>query len=131
MVRKQSNQGNNRRNLRKAPSRGVPKPVSPNYRVDMMHHQLAAMKKDPNSAPYDYYTRQSEQPPRHPRGYHTSKPPPAPVAKQTKKGYSMLNIEVKEELYKKFVSKLKGTSKSPKEVMNQLISFYNMGKIKI
>jgi len=50
---------------------------------------------------------------------------------KTKKGYTTLSIELKDDLYKKFVSKVKEKDKSPKEVMNQLISFYNMGKINI
>ena len=115
-----------------APGRGGPprggsgqpvqRTVSPMYKVDLMHHQLSGM---------------TSQPPQ-----HTGRPPARYQQPRTqgiskvhhpkeKKGYTNLNIELKDDLYKKFVSKVKDQDKSPKEVLNQLISFYNMGKINI
>lgn len=48
-----------------------------------------------------------------------------------KRGYTYHTFEVKDDLYKQFASKARDSSKSQKEVINQLISFFNMGKIKI
>jgi hypothetical protein len=52
-------------------------------------------------------------------------------AAAARKGYSNHTFELKNELYNQFAEKLKVSDKSPKEVINQLISFYNMDKIKI
>ena len=101
--------------------------VSPLYKVDLFHHQLAGMG--------------NQQPPQHigqpePRYPHKPARPPRahdrkPHQQKAKKGFANINLEVKEELYEKFMDKVKEQSKSPKEVLNQLISFYNMGKINI
>ena len=107
---------------RSGPGKPAQRTVSPMYKVDLMHHQLSGM---------------SSQPPQHsgkPPARH--QPPRAPESRKThhakaKKGYTSLSLELKDDLYKKFVNKVKEKDKSPKEVMNQLISFYNMGKINI
>ena len=93
------------------------------YKVDLMHHQLSGMN--------------TQQPPQHtnlPQARHQQPRPQEgrkPHTPKARKGYTNLSIELKDDLYKKFVSKVKELDKSPKEVMNQLISFYNMGKINI
>jgi len=104
---------------RKGPKKTAPKTVSPHYRVDMMHHQLAGS--------------QSLQPSPFSRPQKTSEPArrPEKIGRKAKKGYTNMNIDIRDELYRKFVRKVKENSKSPKEVLNQLISFYNMGKINI
>lgn len=103
--------------------------VSPLYKVDLMHHQLAGMTTQlPQhiGQPEPRYPHKPARPPRPPRA-HDKKP----HQQKAKKGYTNINLEVKEELYDEFVDKVKEQSKSPKEVLNQLISFYNMGKINI
>ena len=97
--------------------------VSPMYKVDLMHHQLSGMTSQP--------PQHTGRPPvRHqqPRPHGSNKPSHLP---KDKKGYTSLTVDLKDDLYKQFVSKVKEQDKSPKEVMNQLISFYNMGKINI
>lgn len=109
------------------------KPVSPNYQVDMMHHRLGSQQ---NAQGHQGSYGHLSQPSGHPMGQKQSpfrrgpgkKYPAKPPAR---KGYITLNLEIKDELYKKFTSALKDSSKTPKEVINQLISFYNMGKINI
>lgn len=91
-----------------------------------MHHQLAGMGQQPPQHMGQPAPRYPHQPARPPRG-HDKKP----HQQKAKKGYTNINLEVKEELYGKFVDKVKEQDKSPKEVLNQLISFYNMGKINI
>ena len=99
------------------------------YKVDLMHHQLSGM-----TSPQQQHTA---QPPQHigkpPARYQQPRTHGSKQAHQPKekKGYTNLNIELKDDLYKTFVSKVKEQDKSPKEVLNQLISFYNMGKINI
>ncbi len=112
----------------RAPTQG--KPTSPNYRVDMMHHQLAAINKEKRAG------YQSNHAPQHapyhaPQAHSKSFAGNPQQRQQSKKGYRNLSFDVKEELYRAFMGKIKGSSKSPKEVINQLISFYNMGKINL
>lgn len=78
----------------------------------MMHHQLAEINKQQHN--HHYAGRPNTQP-----------------QTQTRKGYKNISLDVKEDLYRKFQNRLKDSSKSPKEVINQLISFYSMGKINI
>jgi len=96
--------------------------VSPMYKVDLMHHQLSGMTSQPPQHTGKPPVRHPPQRNLEPRKVHHAK---------AKKGYTTLSLELKDDLYKKFVNKVKEKDKSPKEVMNQLISFYNMGKINI
>jgi len=111
---------------RPRPQSGQPRQVSSNYQVEMFHHHN-------NPHPSSSHGRvQPSGPNRFSRdqsggkwGRNDSRKPPA------RKGYTNCTFELKDDLYRKFQDKLEGSSKTPKEVINQLISFYNMGKIKI
>ena len=129
---------------------GRSRPVSSNYQVDLFHHQVGAKSAQQPSG----HTRPSTgggggsrygQQPKGPKGpggrparppfqaRHQSSRPKGPIGptKSERKGYTIHNFELKDDLYKSFEEKLKESSKTPKEVINQLISFFNMGKIKI
>lgn len=130
MNRKNYSNSGSRKNPRRGGPGGPGKPgqrsVSPMYKVDLLHHQLSGMT---TPAP-----QRTGKPPVGQQPYRQQ--PPRQQEKKVfrpkaKKGYTNLNVEIKDEQYSKFLSRLKDESKSPKEVLNQLISFYNMGKINI
>ncbi|MFQ5431284.1 MAG: hypothetical protein ACE5EN_02105 [Nitrospinota bacterium] len=107
---------------RSGPGKPAQKTVSPMYKVDLMHHHLTGMNSQPPQ-------HTGKPPARHqpPRIQESKKVHHAKV----KKGYTSLSLELKDDIYNKFLNKVQEKDKSPKEVMNQLISFYNMGKINI
>ncbi|MDH5543163.1 MAG: hypothetical protein OEY64_09390 [Nitrospinota bacterium] len=119
---------------------GRSRPVSSNYQVDLFHHQIGAKAGQqpsghtrPSSGGGPRYGQSKGINARPAQGRHQAPRPKGPVgpSKSQRKGYTVHNFELKDELYKNFEEKLKETSKTPKEVINQLISFFNMGKIKI
>ena len=129
-----------------------PRTVSSNYQVDMFHHQVGASNQQQSGSQGGGYGRYGSGSGGHSQGQPSGRPsrpsqgaPPrhkpsrpvrpldSPSSKSpaARKGYTNHTFELKNELYKQFTEKLKVSDKSPKEVINQLISFYNMDKIKI
>jgi hypothetical protein len=113
----QSNQGGRSgfgpRGPKKDAQRG-PKQVSPNYRVNMMHHNPNAQGQTNN-----------------PRGGGAGFPPPPratfdrpPSAPHARKGFHNLNVEMTEELFKSFQEKLKLDDKTAKEAIIEMITAY-------
>jgi len=135
MFRKNQSQSGGRRGFgapgqrdQKKSQAQAPKQVSPNYRVNMMHHNASSQQQStnyPSSGP----ARQGGGgfgPPK-PR-VNFDRPPAAPHAR---KGFQNINVELKEDLYHAFNEKLKVDGKTSKEAISQLVSFYVMGKINV
>ncbi len=137
---------------------GPKKVVSPNYRVDLMAHTFTQSTGGSGNTGGPGYGRQqgnggygSQQPrrdggqpqqrrdgqqPRHqqhgrPKPHFKPKPRPMPSAPEAQKGYTNLHCEVRDDLFAAFKEKLQADGKSEKEVISQLISFYNMGKVTV
>ncbi len=116
-----------------ASGQGGNRPVSSNYTVDLFHHHVGAQSNQPGKPERGKPKFQRSGPPSRGGVGKTgfTKRNSEPKKAIARKGYVNCNFEMKDDLYKKFTEKLKDSSKTPKEVISQLVSFYNMGKIKI
>ncbi|MBI5177877.1 MAG: hypothetical protein HZA04_01290 [Nitrospinae bacterium] len=91
-----------------------PKHVSPNYRVNMMHHNPSGQSQ--------------QSAPRHQQGGGFVQPRAAfdrpPSAPHARRGFHNLNVEMTEELFKAFQDKLKLEGKTSKEAIIEMITAY-------
>lgn len=155
MFRKNNSRQNNRSSAQKQGSPGhrgggQPKSVSPNYRVDLMAHTFTpqtgggAQSYGPRQGSAGFGNQPARpQQPRHqqprpqqqhqqPRPQHQQpRPQHAPPRPPARKGYTNITVEVRDDLLAAFKEKTAGDGKTGNEVINQLIDFYNMGKVTV
>jgi len=134
---------NNAFNKEPKGQQGNSRAVSSNYTVDLFHHTFGASSEqagqewNPSKPGRPGKPKRGGKPKGHPHQkrnpHHLSAKPHHHEHRSAtaRKGYKIHDFELKDELYEKFVEKVKEADKTPKEVINQLLSFYNMGKIKI
>lgn len=105
-----------------------PRKVSPNYRVNLLHHNTMANGKGP-AAPYNPGGQGQSHPARPVGVYQAPKPQPQRLRQIPPQRPPVNSITIKNELFQQFQQKLSHEGKSAYDVVNELVALYVDGKI--